>query len=62
MTSFMMNEQKNSNKFGFHNYLCDDYQNTMQKDIETSMTQPSQNFLQYNGTVIKIKVNEWINN
>ena len=23
---------------------------------------PSQNFLLYNGTVIKIKVNEWINN
>ena len=26
------------------------------------MMWPSQNFLQYNGTVIKIKVNEWINN
>ena len=23
---------------------------------------PSQNFLLYNGTIIKIKVNEWINN
>ena len=26
------------------------------------MMWPSQNFLLYNGTVIKIKVNEWINN
>ena len=23
---------------------------------------PSQNFLLYNGTIIKIKVNEWVNN
>ena len=30
--------------------------------IKTSMMWPSQNFLLYNGTVIKIKVNEWINN
>ena len=29
---------------------------------KTSMMWPSQNFLLYNGTVIKIKVNEWINN
>ena len=27
-----------------------------------SMMWPSQNFLLYNGTIIKIKVNEWINN
>ena len=26
------------------------------------MLWPSQNFLSYNGTIIKIKVNEWINN
>ena len=26
------------------------------------MMWPSQNFLLYNGTVIKIQVNEWINN
>ena len=26
------------------------------------MMWPSQNFLLYNGTIIKIKVNEWINN
>ena len=26
------------------------------------MMRPSQNFLLYNGAVIKIKVNEWINN
>ena len=26
------------------------------------MMWPSQNFLLYNGTVIKIKVNEWVNN
>ena len=30
--------------------------------IKTSMMWPSQNFLPYNGTIIKIKVNEWINN
>ena len=29
---------------------------------KTSMMCPSQNFLLYNGTIIKIKVNEWINN
>ena len=29
---------------------------------KTSMMWPSQNFLLHNGTVIKIKVNEWINN
>ena len=29
---------------------------------KTSMMWPSQKFLLYNGTVIKIKVNEWINN
>ena len=29
---------------------------------KTSMMWPSQNFLLYNGTVIKIQVNEWINN
>ena len=29
---------------------------------ETSMMWPSQNFLLYNGTVIKIQVNEWISN
>ena len=29
---------------------------------KTSMMWPSQNSLLYNGTVIKIKVNEWINN
>ena len=28
---------------------------------KTSMMWPSQNFLLYNGTVIKIKVSEWIN-
>ena len=28
---------------------------------KTSMMWPSQNFLPYNGTIIKIKVNEWIN-
>ena len=30
--------------------------------LKTSMMWPSQNFLLYNGTVIKIKVNEWMNN
>ena len=29
---------------------------------KTSMMWPLQNFLLYNGTVIKIQVNEWINN
>ena len=29
---------------------------------KTSMMWPSQNFLLYNGIIIKIKVNEWINN
>ena len=29
---------------------------------KTGMMWPSQNFLLYNGTVIKIQVNEWINN
>ena len=29
---------------------------------QTSMMWPSQNFLLYNGTIIKIKVNERINN
>ena len=29
---------------------------------KTSMMWPSQNFLLYNGSIIKIKVNEWINN
>ena len=29
---------------------------------KTSMMWPSENFPQYNGTVIKIKVNEWKNN
>ena len=32
------------------------------KIIITSMMWPSQNFLLYNGTIIKIKVIEWINN
>ena len=32
------------------------------KKKKTSMMWPSQNFLLYNGTVIKIKVNECINN
>ena len=35
---------------------------TCQKPMKTSMMWPSQNFLLYNGTVIKIKVNECINN
>ena len=30
--------------------------------LKTSMMWPSQNLLLYNGTVIKIQVNEWINN
>ena len=30
--------------------------------VKFSMMWPSQNFLLYNGTVIKIQVNEWINN
>ena len=30
--------------------------------LKTSMIWPSQNVLLYNGTVIKIEVNEWINN
>ena len=30
--------------------------------MKTSMVWPSQNFLLYNETIIKIKVNEWINN
>ena len=34
----------------------------MQYNKKTSMMWPSQNFLLYNGTVIKINVNEWINN
>ena len=32
------------------------------KQNKTSMMWPSQNFLLYIGTVIKIKVNKWINN
>ena len=32
------------------------------KPKETSMMWPSQNFLLYNGIIIKIKVSEWINN
>ena len=40
--------------------------NEMKKNEEdknkTSMMWPSQNFLLYNGTIIKIKANEWINN
>ena len=32
------------------------------KTEKTSMMWPSQNFLLYNGTVIKMKVTEWINN
>ena len=35
---------------------------TKQQQQQTSMMWPSQNFLLYNGTVIKIEVNEWINN
>ena len=30
--------------------------------LKTSMMWPSQNFLLYNGTIIKIEVNEWKNN
>ena len=30
--------------------------------LKTRMMWPPQNFLLYNGTIIKIKVNEWINN
>ena len=29
---------------------------------KTSMMRQSQNFLLHNGTIVKIKVNEWINN
>ena len=33
------------------------------KEIEkTSVMWPSQNFLLHNGTIIKMKVTEWINN
>ena len=32
------------------------------REKKTSMMWPSQNFLLYNGTIIKTKVNEWINN
>ena len=28
---------------------------------KTNMMRPSQNFLLYNGTILKIKVNDWIN-
>ena len=35
---------------------------TESEPFKTSMMWPSQNFLLYNGTVIKIQVNEWINN
>ena len=34
----------------------------LKKKKKTSMMRPSQNFLLYNGTVVKIEVNEWINN
>ena len=38
------------------------YRKTFWFQKKTSMMWPSQNFLLYNGTVIKIQVNEWINN
>ena len=36
--------------------------NSYRNNLITGMMWPSQNFLLYNGTIIKIKVNEWINN
>ena len=33
---------------------------TLKKKKKTSTIWPSQNFLLYNGTIIEIKVNEWI--
>ena len=51
--SFSMFSQKNAKKdFFFINV----------SKLITSMMWPSQNFLLYNGSIIKIKVNEWINN
>ena len=47
-----------NNKFDF-------LQITIFYDVQnwkTSMMWPSQNFLLYNGTIIEIKENEWINN
>ena len=35
--------------------------NNMRNITKTSMMWPPQNFLLYNGAVIKIQVNEWIN-
>ena len=32
------------------------------RHFQKNVMWPSQNFLLYNGTVIKIQVNEWINN
>ena len=36
--------------------------NNMRNITKTSMMWPPQNFLLYNGAVIKIQVYEWINN
>ena len=38
------------------------YSLSVTKTSETSMMWPSQIFLLHNGSIIKIKVNEWINN
>ena len=38
------------------------YRYVFWKEKKTSTMWPSQNFLLYNGNIIKIKVNEWINN
>ena len=46
--------------FLFLNNECERNNDLFQN--ETSMMWPSQNFLLYNGTIITIKVNEWINN
>ena len=40
-----------------------DYENIKgENPNKANMMWPSQKFLLYNGTIIKIKVNEWINN
>ena len=40
------------------NYNCFNAEISIQKSNKTSMMWPSQNFLLYNGTVLKIQVNE----
>ena len=64
----MRNHYQNSLYFFFYflplscNPLISQMSNKDSIERKTNMMWPSQNFLLYNGTVIKIQVNEWINN